>query len=241
VDPRPRRRPAPHTVTAAASRAVGLVCAVTLAALLAACAPEPSATPEPSSSASASVGAEPTPTTSEEPSSSPEPTPSGGFVDDSEVEAWTITADGIGPVRLGMDFTAALQTLPAGGWEQGVECDWSAFTNTQDKSYSLYFAREFRSASGPVVEVGVVWSGAPGTEQSVGPRGDRGLGVGSTRSQVLTAYPDAAEGTSPVDGSTYLIAPTASGSIVFTFATPSSPARSVAVSATTDPPHPVCG
>src|SRR5690606_279737 len=95
------------------------------------------------------------------------------------------------PIEAGGDFAATLSELPD-SWRNDENCIWTAWWNADDRSYSANFARGTTAETDPIVLVSV--SAADPITPGVGPRTTEGLGIGSSRDEVLAQYPDAVEG-----------------------------------------------
>ncbi len=98
--------------------------------------------------------------------------------DPDDPSTWVLSDDGVGPYRLGMPLADALDVAP--GYEQ--VCEGA-------------FLREFDPSGQDDVDVWMAESdgtlGYLTTNSPNGPRTVEGLGVGSTTTDVLAAFPDA--------------------------------------------------
>ena len=135
--------------------------------------------------------------TGESPSSTtagtPSPTATAGGDDDgddgssTDPSTWRIDDDEIGPIEIGEPFDATLDAL-SDGWSTVEGCEWVASWTAEDSSYQIWFQAEDEQTTGDIVGVHVDWLG---DRTGVGPRTEDGLGVGSTREEVLEAHPRA--------------------------------------------------
>jgi len=149
--------------------------------------------------------------TSEQPS--PSPTSEAG-VDPADPSSWIVSGDGIGPVQLGEDFDATLAELPD-SWMNDDNCSWMAWWNSEDQSYLVNFLREAESDDASIVLASA--SAADPVEAGVGPRTEDGLGIGSTRDEVLAQHPDASEGEAPIGDGTWLSVSSGESTVFFEF------------------------
>lgn len=176
-----------------AARWIALTASIALAVTLTACSSEetpevsPTSAPTPSASPSATdQSSEPA-----EPTSSPDPSASEtpAQIDLGNIASWRIDASGIGPMKIGAEFDEVLKSLPAEAWTHDDFCDWAAFANPSDE-YTAYFLRGPEAAQHGTVILAAVAA----TEATAdGPRDSAGIGLGSSRTEVLEAYPDAKE------------------------------------------------
>ncbi|GGH46615.1 hypothetical protein [Microbacterium album] len=170
---------------------------------------------------------------------SPPATEQGGG--SADPAGWTIDDGELGPLEIGDDFAETLAALPAGEWTQLESCEWVASYQGAGEAYSLWFARESGSASGPIttiaVEGGVDAAGA-------GPRtDDGGLGLGSTREEVLAEFSGAEESASSIPARSFLRVADDDdddGALYFVFSEDTEGAYSVVLTTNEEPPYEVC-
>lgn len=211
--------------------AAGLASAA-LAISLAACAggaPSPGAS---TSTPASSAPATPTPSP-ETPTSTPaEPTP---VADD--LSTWIVSPTAMGPIALGDDFAATTQRLQ--DWTNDDNCRWTSFWNTPDKTLSVYFARDGEIDDGPVrtVSVDALDAVSPGDA----PHTESGVGIGSTRDEVLAAYPDAVEQSTTIDPTPMLRVGEQGTAAMFFIFRDGETVSSITVTAAPEPPYEVCG
>ena len=128
-----------------------------------------------------------TPSPSMSVSSPPTPTPTGTLSsptpvappaqDPTDPTTWVVSQSGMGPLTIGMPFTAAIAAVP----EAQAACENAYFISPD----TLFFARWGAGADDPLDVV--TWARAEG------PRTAEGIGIGSSPDEVRAAYPDAAE------------------------------------------------
>ena len=99
------------------------------------------------------------------------PTPTVG----DDPSGWLITDEAMGPLRLGMPFADALRAVPAAE----DACGWAYVDRGATASDGLWITKTDEALSL------AQWFGAGG------PRTAEGLGVGSTRAEVLAIHPGA--------------------------------------------------
>lgn len=198
--------------------------------LLAGCA-TPANGPTPSATAS-----EPAP----QPTSSESASPGAGEPDPEDPSTWTVSAEGMGPVLIGGDFDATLSQLPTTWTSDGAACSWAAFWNAPDTSFSMHFVRGAEDQSEPISEISASTM-ADAVAGPVGPTTAEGVGIGATRDEILTAYPDAEEGTATVDGEWIRVPSESDGQIFFQFLTGAERAWAVTVTTRDEPSYEVCG
>lgn len=202
-----------------------------LVAALAGCTPAaddgpPTSTPSPSTTPSAT------------PDGSPSPAPEPDLADPS---TWIISEEGVGPIDIGGDFSATLDTLPE-SWENDAEnCSWTAWWNADDASHGVFFVRGTESETAPIGEV-TVYTAAEEPMAVDGPVTAEGLGVGATKDEVLAAYPDAEEGAAQIGGGSWLMLPgDGDAHVFFEFREGSDTASDVTVTTRSEPSYEVCG
>ncbi|MFC4139034.1 MULTISPECIES: hypothetical protein [unclassified Microbacterium] len=212
-------------------RATATLGAMTLAVILAGCGtptPTSSTAPPPTSVQS------PTPTPIETEHTNPE-------ADPADPTTWTITAEGMGPVQLDELFADAVAGVPT--WTVDENCTWAAFWNDQETGVTAYFARDSEVSDGNVTTIDVA-STTDTVQPQDGPRTADGLGVGSTRDDVLAAHPDAVEQKPTIgDGALLRVGPAGEGqgAIFFSFRAGEDTVSAVTVTAREEPPYEVCG
>ena len=97
-------------------------------------------------------------------------------------------AQGVGPARLG----DAVETIGAlDGWSITDPCTWAAFGPWTGDGRWIVAASSSDDPSGAVQTVDF-----GGGDAGSGPRTPDGLGLGSTRAEILAAHPEATEGDS---------------------------------------------
>lgn len=206
-------------------RVFGAIAAATVLGILAGCAP--STVEVPSGGPTASPEATPTPTEPPE-------------ADPADPATWVVSEAGIGPAELGGDFAALLGTLPD-TWTNDDVCSWTAWWTAADSSYGVYFVRGTESDTAPVGEVSV-YSAAEDLGSVQGPRTAEGLGVGASTAEVLTAYPNAEQGSDEIGSGTWMRVPgDADGHVFFQFREGEDTASSVTVTLRDAPSYEVCG
>lgn len=209
-------------------RAAALLGALTIAIGLAGCASEaPTQTPSTAPGGTSTPIDSPSPSTTE--NASPDP---------DDLSTWVITESGIGPVELGADFDETTAMLPT--WTVDENCSWAAYWNAPDQSLSAYYAQDSEEPSG-VTTIDLAASADTAAPDDV-PRTAEGIGIGSTRDEVLAAHPDAAEQTPTIGGGTLLrVGSPADGAIFFAFPDGVETVRAVTVTSREEPPYEVCG
>ncbi|MDR2997007.1 MAG: hypothetical protein LBU78_02690 [Microbacterium sp.] len=182
----------------------------------------------------------PTPTSTGAPTPTPIETQHTD-ADPADVRTWTITAQGMGPVQLDELFADAVAGVPT--WTVDQNCTWAAFTNDQTTGVTAYFARNSEVSDGNVTTIDVESTGDT-VKPADGPRTADGLGLGSTRDEVLAAHPDAAEQKQTIgDGALLRVGPAGpgQGAIFFSFRAGESTVSAVTVTLRDEPPYEVCG
>ena len=169
--------------------------AVTLAVSGCASTVEDTSTPSRTRSASATPSPS-SPTPSASPSVSPSPS---STVDAADPGTWVISADGIGPLKLGAALDATAASLPEGWTQDQQRCPWAASWNAPD--YTVWVVTS--SDAGPVDMVASTSRGNA-TADAVGPRTAEGVGVGTPVATAKSAYPDAQQGTTAIGGNLFL-------------------------------------
>ncbi|WP_417554095.1 hypothetical protein [Microbacterium sp.] len=174
------------------------------------------------------------------PSSAPtQNEPAAPKTDPADPATWTVTAQGIGPIELGGSFADAQATLPS--WTGDEQCTWVDSWTSTDHSQTGLFARDHDDSDGDVNMVAF-----ESLEDTVapadGPRTEKGIGLGSTRDEVMAAYPDAAS-QKPViaDGELLRVGAQGSPAIYFAIREGASMVSAVTVTAMDEPQYEVCG
>lgn len=213
-------------LAAGAAAAIGIL-------LLAGCAGAPDAP----SSSPAPTPPETTATTEPSPdpvpTSAPEPT-----ADPADLSSWVISEDGIGPIGIGADFDAVLAELPDAWTTDAENCSWTAWLN--EGSRQQYFVRPSDGSSNGVQIVSVAdWEENPSADDA--PKTTDGLSIGSTRDEILMAYPEAVESTTSIGEYTLLALPSAGeATVFFQFRADAEQASAVTVTTGEEPPYEVC-
>ncbi|MFE6734001.1 hypothetical protein [Microbacterium sp. NPDC057650] len=188
----------------------------------------------------------PTSTTAPPPTSVASPTPSPietqhTDADPADVRTWTITEQGMGPVQLDELFADAVAGVP--NWTVDQNCTWAAFRNDQATGVTVYFARSSDISDGNVTTIETE-SSTDTVKPADGPRTADGLGLGSSRDEVLAAHPDAAVQKPTVgDGALLRVGPAGpgQGAIFFSFRAGEDTVSAVTVTSRDEPPYEVCG
>ncbi|MFE6995125.1 hypothetical protein ACFVAE_04150 [Microbacterium sp. NPDC057659] len=215
--------------TMTGKRTAAMLGAMVLAATLAGCGSGSWTSPSPSPPASV-VSPTPSPIETEHTDADP-----------ADVRTWTITEQGMGPVQLDELFADAVAGVP--NWTVDQNCTWAAFRNDQATGVTVYFARDSEVSDGNVTTIE-----AESTTDTVkpdgGPRTADGLGLGSTRDEVLAAHADAAEQKPTIgDGTLLRLGPAGpgQGTIFFSFRAGEDAVTAVTVTSRDEPPYEVCG
>lgn len=162
------------------------------AALAAGVIPSPFDDPAPPVVTSTSTSAvTPTPTLPTETPDPPRPTPAASpAVDPDDPGTWVITFDGLGPVQLGSSFDEQRQLLPA------FDDITDALCTARNLDLQAPSGFRFRSVGGADESTGTaaITFGNGGSEfaddQSTTPKTAAGIGLGSTKEELLAAYLD---------------------------------------------------
>ncbi|WP_438354121.1 hypothetical protein [Microbacterium sp. CJ88] len=172
--PRARRHRTIQWVTAVTALVVagGAIVAATYFARDAFVVGPPAASPTSSVSPAPSPSPTSTPTPSATPASPPPPAP-----DPADPMNWIVSQKGMGPLVLGMPFSAAIAAVP-----QAEDACGHAYSIRPGR---LFFARWGAGVDDPLDVA--AWARADG------PHTVDGIGIGSTIDEVLAAYPYAVE------------------------------------------------
>lgn len=161
--------------------------------------------------------------------------------DPADVRTWTITEQGMGPVQLDELFADAVAGVP--DWTVDQNCTWAAFWNDQATGVTAYFARDSEVSDGNVTTIEAE-SAADTVNPADGPRTADGLGLGSTRDEVLAAHADAADPKPTIgDGTMLRVGPAGAGqgAIFFSFRAGEDTVSAVTVTSRDEPLYEVCG
>jgi hypothetical protein len=195
-----------------------------------ACAPGADGT-EPTSSATSTATPAPSPTAS--PTASPS-------ADPQDPTTWIISEDGVGPIEIGGVLADTLAELPS-TWTNDENCTWTAWWNADDSSYGVFFVRGTESEDAPIREISV-YTAAQTPVALASPVTAEGLGLGATKEEVLSAYPDAEEGTAQIGEGTWVKVPSDSDAhIFFDYREDVVGASDVVVTTGDQPSYEVCG
>lgn len=176
------------------------------------------------------------PTASSTPTSTPSPTQAAA--DPADVTTWTVSAQGIGPARLGEAFSDVTAALPA--WTVVPGCSWTAALSSVDQQVSAYFARNSDDAEGDVTTV-TFEALADSVTPADGPRTAEGIGLGSTRDEVMAAYPAAVSQKPTIaDGELLRVRTQGSAAMYFEIREGATTVSAVTVTVRPEPPYEVC-
>lgn len=214
----------------ASAAAAALILAVSA---LAACTTEVPTVPEgPTPSATTSLGSSsalPTPTPT------PEETPTN---DPADPDTWVVTEQAIGPVEVASNYDEALDDIRATGIGP-LDCEGVAYGYADDNAYDVMIIKDRYDGTDDIVEVSVGWNG---DTMGVGPRTEEGLGLGSTKAQVLGTYDAADESESAIKGRSFVAIADDDGvgALVFTYLDGYDGAVSVSVISGEEPAYEPC-
>ncbi len=210
----------------------GFLALAAIAVLTVGCAPSPTATTAPPS-------ADP-PVASPSPSASPTESEAPA-ADPSDPSTWLITETGVGPIEIGGDLSATLAELPQPWTNDTASCSWSAWWNSEDADFGMYFVRGPEDPASPISEISV-YTAAEAPAPSSSPLTSDGLGLGASRAEVMASHPDATEGAAEIGGGTWLMLPgDGAAHVFFEFREGSDVASDVVVTTRTSPSYEVCG
>ncbi|MGB3376213.1 MAG: hypothetical protein WBA87_13865 [Microbacterium sp.] len=189
--------------------------------------------PGPSSSSSPSDGAAPSPAPTMTGTEPAQPT-----ADPADFTTWAISEQGIGPARIGEAFSDATTGLPA--WKVDPACSWTAYLSSEDQSVNGYFARDSDTKDGAITTVAFE-ALADSVVPADGPRSAEGIGLGSTRDEVMTAYPEAVVQQPTIgDGELLRVGAQGAAAIYFAIREGAAAVSSVTVTDRDEPPYEVC-
>ncbi len=146
-------------------------------------APAPSSpTPQPSRTPTRSSSPTPTPTPTQTPTPTPTPTPTDGLNDASNRLGWSFLIDGLGPVKLGLDWADAV--------ELGVLQQVPSACSSQSPTDLLGDVRVYASG-GRVSAIDIRSAAFPS---------GRGIRIGATLADLKSAYGSSLKSTGMTDG-----------------------------------------
>lgn len=161
-------------------------------------------------------------------------------VDPAVPGTWVISEDGVGPIEVGGDFSATLSALPGDWTNDSANCAWTAWL-TSDSGYGVYFVRGTESDAAPIREISV-YDVAQDGSTSGAPITAEGLGIGSTKDEVLAEYPGAQQGVPQIGDGVWIKVPgDGSAHVFFEFREGSDVAWDVTVTTGAEPSYEVCG
>lgn len=171
---------------------------------------------------------------------SPTPTEEPGERDDpSDPDTWVIDGEGIGPVEVHGDFDATLAEIRRTGIGEldDGQCSGVAYGVSGDNTYDVQIIADREGDTGEIVEVSVQWNG---DTMGVGPRTEDGLGLGSTRAEVLAIHEGAAETDSLIEGRRFIEVGDGEVRIVFTYVDGNEGAVAVSTLVSPEPAYEPC-
>ncbi|MBP2436191.1 hypothetical protein [Microbacterium amylolyticum] len=155
--------------------------------------------------------------------------------DPSDSDTWVVTTNAIGPVELHSDSEGALREIRR--TSIGPVCEGVAYGYADDNAYDIMIIEDREEDTGEVVEISIGWNG---DTMGVGPRTLEGLGLGSTKREVLAAYDTAEEQESAIVGRSFVRISNGSGNIVFSYVDGNEGAVSVSVTGEEEPAYEPC-
>ncbi|WP_221585712.1 hypothetical protein [Microbacterium sp. G2-8] len=155
--------------------------------------------------------------------------------DPEDPDSWVITEQGIGPVDVGADFDSAIDDIKT--TNVGPLCDGVAYGAASDNAYDILVIKDRYDGTDEIVEVSIGWNG---DTMGVGPRTEEGLGLGSTKSEVLSTYDDAAEVASVIQGRSFVAVAEGDVDMTFTYVEGYDGAVSVSVLSGEEPAYEAC-
>lgn len=160
--------------------------------------------------------------------------------DPQDPTTWIISDAGVGPIEIGAQLDETLTQLPD-TWTNDENCSWTAWWNSEDSSYGVFFVRGTESDDAPLREISV-YTAAEEPVAVPSPVTEAGLGIGATKEEVVAAYPGAEEGEAPIGGGTWLKLPgEGQVHVFFEFREGATGASDVVVTVGEQPSYEVCG
>lgn len=128
-----------------------------------------------------------------------------------------------------------------GDWtNDSANCAWTAWLKS-DSGYGVYFVRGTESDAAPIREISV-YDVAQDGSTSGAPITAEGLGIGSTKDEVLAEYPGAQQGVPQIGDGVWIKVPgDGSAHVFFEFREGSDVAWDVTVTTGAEPSYEVCG
>ncbi len=168
---------------------------------LAGCAPPgsaPTGSPSATTPPPVETSTAPPPTLSDSPTQAPTPTDTAPAMDLDDPATWVITADSVGPFRVGGDFAEIPKTMVEHGWKQGCgqEGDGQAATvlfgpSGEGAAVDLVVAARYDEATGDrFADIGTIELGG---QASGSPRSDDGIALGTALDEVKKLRPGAVD------------------------------------------------
>ncbi|WP_221585078.1 hypothetical protein [Microbacterium sp. G2-8] len=215
--------------------AVGILSGTILVGALAGCATGTTSGDAPDPEVTLTAGPAPA-TDSPMPPAEPSDPPDDDETADPSM--WEVDDGEVGPIEVGDDFRDTLAEL-GDDWQNDEQCAYMAWWNAPDGSYLVSFHHDDAADETGIIEVSVELTG----DAADGPRTEHGVGLGSTRDEVMAAYPDAMDVPATIGGGSYLKVAdddVDDGALFFEFAEGADTVGAMAVSAADEPAYEAC-